>query len=334
MVKVEIPASIIEKANEMKIGIVIKTSDAKILIPSGSVDIKDSDSIVRLVASASNSLSSTGGLPLGAKLVTNIYDFTLMIDDKPVTSFGEPVLVTFEYDQNLVQDVNKLGAFYFDEKAKTWTYVGGKINGDGTVSASLPHFSSYAVMEYNKSFEDIGDHWARTEIERLAAKQIITGVTDEKFEPDSPVTRAQFTTLLTKALNLKSNPHDQVFQDVDDNAWYGDVYAAYQAAIVSGMDERHFAPNDWITREQLSVMVMNAYQYASGKQLSDLIVKEGTKYSDETTISNWAREDVRLSSGLGLLTGAGSSAFNPKQTASRAQASVVLYRLFQLVSTY
>ena len=94
-------------------------------------------------------------------------------------------------------------------------------------------FFKYAVLEYNKTFDDIQNHWAQREIEKLALQQVVDGLTDSKFGPDNQVTRAQFVTLLARALKLTSSGDTTNFKDVASDAWYHEaVYAAYQAKII------------------------------------------------------------------------------------------------------
>ena len=91
------------------------------------------------------------------------------------------------------------------------------MNDDGTIAASLPHISKYAVLEKSeqesRTFVDIQNHWAQKEIEQLSEKQIINGMDNASFQPDSNMTRAQFVTLSTKALKLQSRGSTGNFND-------------------------------------------------------------------------------------------------------------------------
>jgi hypothetical protein len=110
------------------------------------------------------------------------------------------------------------------------------------------------------------------------------------------------------------------------------VYQAYHANIISGIDEHSFAPNANITREQMAAILLRAYLYATGKNLSDLNVTQQVTYTDEGVISSWAKESIRLASGLGLVNGVDNGKFSPSGQASRAQAGVVMYRLLEIIN--
>jgi hypothetical protein len=199
--------------------------------------------------------------------------------------------------------------------------------------ASLPHFSSYAVLQVDKTFADVQGHWAQREIEIMAARQIVDGMTETEFAPEVPVTRAQFTALLTRALGLDASATSGAggavtFDDVPENAWYrSSVGAAYRAGIVGGVSDREFAPDEQITREQMAVMLVGAYNRLTGKTLLDSVTTQEVKFGDEGAVSAWARESVRLAASLRLMDGSDDGAFHPQQSATRAQAAAVIYRL-------
>ncbi|WP_158301671.1 S-layer homology domain-containing protein [Paenibacillus mesophilus] len=160
----------------------------------------------------------------------------------------------------------------------------------------------------------------------MAIARIVNSVDETSFKPDSNMTRAQFVTLLSRALQLQSSGTVGTFSDVSADAWYNKaVYAAREANIVSGVSEKEFAPDAFITREQMAVMMVNAYLFATGKKLSDLVITQEVKYSDEGSISDWARTYVRASSGLGLVNGTDAGNFAPADNSTRAQAAVVLH---------
>lgn len=328
---VELTGDIIQKANESDKSIVIKTNELKLSIPSNAFDIKDEKDTIVLKVVASNDPAPS--LPQFAKTATPIYDFNLTVNGNPITEFHASLKAEFNVNSTNVEDPAKLGVYYLNEQIGVWTYVGGTWNGGGTITALLPHFSKYAVLDFRKTFEDIQNHWAKKEIEQLAQKQIVDGITDNLFKPDSNVTRAQFVTLISKALNLKNSGSTSNFQDVANDSWYKDaVYAAYQAKIVNGVADGVFAPEANITREQMATILVNAYLYATGKNLSQIVVTQEVKYQDEGTISTWARAQVRIASGLGLMNGVSNGFFAPGEDTSRAQATVVLYRLLNKLS--
>jgi hypothetical protein len=74
-------------------------------------------------------------------------------------------------------------------------------------------------LENSKSFNDIQNHWAKAEIEEMASKQIINGMTEQTFQPELNITHAQFVSLLSRSLKLESSSSSAIFRDIPDNAW-------------------------------------------------------------------------------------------------------------------
>ncbi|MFT9495336.1 S-layer homology domain-containing protein, partial [Anaerosolibacter sp.] len=222
------------------------------------------------------------------------------------------------------------GVYYFNEENKNWEYVGGKVTDPGTITFETKHFSKYAVMEYDRTFVDISGHWAQTDVEIMAAKHIANGVTANNFAPDKNITRAEFAALLVRTLKLETTGDQDKFTDVAREAWYKDsVMKAYNADIISGINETAFAPEANITREQMATILMRAYAYTSGKDLDQMITTSEVKFKDEGASSSWARRNVRLVESLGLMNGTPDGSFKPKDNATRAEAIVVIKHLME-----
>lgn len=205
-----------------------------------------------------------------------------------------------------------------------------KVNSDGTTDANIKRNgnSIYSVITSFKSFDDIKGHWAKSDIELLASKLVVSGATDSGFAPEANITRAEFATLLVRALALTSNAGAASFNDVDATDWFaGAVGAAVKANLVSGFEDGSFQPNAPITREQMAVMVAKALS-AAGKSVegqAELL----SKFNDNSQISSWAKTSVSQSVKAGIISGMTDSTFVPTANASRAQAVVMLKRLLQ-----
>src|SRR5690606_744111 len=131
-----------------------------------------------------------------------IYDLELLVNDKVVTSFNAPVHLTITPSEQ--GDDALLGIYLYDPLTQQWSYIGGELSDHGHMTTQLQHFSQYALMVSSKTFTDITDHWARLDIESLAAKQIVSGMSAEIFNPHGDVTRAQFAAMIARALKLEN----------------------------------------------------------------------------------------------------------------------------------
>ena len=84
-------------------------------------------------------------------------------------------------------------------------------------------------------------YWAKGYIEALASQNIIAGFPDGSFKPNEPVTRAQFATIITKALTPPAKRTAINFKDVKSNFWaYAAIQSAYQSQFVTGYPDGSF----------------------------------------------------------------------------------------------
>ena len=182
------------------------------------------------------------------------------------------------------------------------------------------------VTEPTKSspFSDILGHWAEKDITAMYERKIVSGVTDTTFEPDRAITRAEFATLMGKALNLKA-ANSAGFRDVAEGAWYAsNVNAAAAGGLITGYDGA-FRPEDLITREEMAVIIAKAYTF-----LGKTAEKGGIdKFADAGSISDWAKDSVDLAAAAGLISGVTESEFRPRENATRAQCVSILARLLK-----
>lgn len=186
------------------------------------------------------------------------------------------------------------------------------------------HFSKYAVMEYVRAFNDINNHWAKADIEKLAAKHLVDGTDESNFMPEEKITRAEFVTMLYRMLKLDYKEEEIIFKDVDNKSWfYKYVMGIYKEGLVNGTDSFNFSPNDYITREQMAVIikrVLTQDDYVYEETILD-------NYNDSNVLSNWAKEGVAYVIKENIMKGRSESTFDGNGLTTRAEAAVVLKRI-------
>jgi len=177
------------------------------------------------------------------------------------------------------------------------------------------------------SFKDVpANHWARQDIEFMAARSIVKGSDDNLFKPEEQVTRAEFTAFMQRALKLpEPGKNTPVFLDVPSSAWFcNSVAAAAYAGLVKGTGDGYFEPRRSITREEMATVIMRVYLL----EQDNLPVGDLT-FADASQISPWAKEAVAAAVKLGIIKGMDERHFVPREKATRAQAVVMIKRLLE-----
>lgn len=125
----------------------------------------------------------------------------------------------------------------------------------GSLLAGLLFFPAGPAL----AFSDTTSHWAKTDIDRLTALKAIGGYEDGTFRPDHSITRAEFSKILCKSLEL-TMLSGQAFEDTADHWANDDLYTLVQQGILVPAEYGgHYSPDTAITRSEIAVMLVRAY---------------------------------------------------------------------------
>lgn len=184
----------------------------------------------------------------------------------------------------------------------------------------------YEVKFSDVTESDIG----REAIEALAARGIVNGRSQGKFEPDASMTRAEFCTVVVRALGFKTESLE-LFYDVKETDWFsGYVGRAYSKGIVNGVGANSFAPSGTITREAAALMVARAAKLCGfDTELSSSAVRDVlSQFSDWKSVSDWAKEGLAFCYLKGILDES-VIRIEPNEAISRRELSMMLYELLK-----
>lgn len=332
-----VPGDALAKLQQAGLGLLVKAPGLDVSLPAGMLGGLNLDA-GKAVQLAARPVQVNQAPPAVSSAFSThqVWELDLQVVDKAsgqaqtVQSFGQKVRVVLTYDPAKVQDPEILGVYRYNEANRQWDYVGGRVNLKGnTIAFGSGHFSLYGVMAYEKSFADMANHWAKREVAVMAARHIAKGVAADKFAPENRVTRAEFAALLVRLLDLERPASAAGFVDVQPTDWFsGEVAAAVKAGLVQGVGNNRFAPHEYITREQMAVMLSRAMQYAGIAPVlqSDDVASQLAAFQDKQSIASWAREGAAVMASEGIIKGRTADSFAPQGLTTRAEAAVMLYR--------
>ena len=173
------------------------------------------------------------------------------------------------------------------------------------------------------TFRDVPEgYWAKAYIEALAAQNIIAGFPDGTFKPNDPVTRAQFATIVTKALTPPMKRGGTNFRDVASNFWaYGAIQSAYRSEFLAGYPDGRFQPQQQIPRVQALVSLANGLGFTANNQNALSV------FSDAAQIPNYALGPVAAATTRQLVINYPTARqLNPNRPATRAEIAAFVYQ--------
>ncbi len=119
------------------------------------------------------------------------------------------------------------------------------------------------AVQYQATFTDTANHWARTEIEAARKYGIVEGTGAGKFDPDATLTREQMAVLLDRVLK-PGTAANSVFPDVTPKGapWsYEAINRIAAAGILQGYPDGSFHPGDRIVRGQMAALMDRSVPY-------------------------------------------------------------------------
>ncbi|MEK4517391.1 S-layer homology domain-containing protein [Paenibacillus sp. FSL H8-0122] len=157
--------------------------------------------------------------------------------------------------------------------------------------------------------------WSASFIDRATRMGMITGYADGSFHPEAKVTRAEFAAMLAKAFGLTGS-QGAGFSDTQGH-WVSEALAALKEhGVIQGYADGSFHPKQEITRAEAVAMLARLTSYVPGTP---------ALFSDLP--ASWAAEPINAFANAGIISGKGNGAFKPEESASRAEAVVMIIRL-------
>ena len=108
-------------------------------------------------------------------------------------------------------------------------------------------------------YEDVAtNHYAYNAIQEVAAAGIITGRVAGKFDPNSPLSRAEMATIMDRMYKL-TGTITMSFPDVAKTYWAHDsIMRLYKKGLITGYTDGTFKPENFITRAEFANILSKA----------------------------------------------------------------------------
>ena len=182
------------------------------------------------------------------------------------------------------------------------------------------HYTTYdVIIKVGERFSDVnpGD-WFYENVMNAAAKGYVSGMGDGTFQPNGNTTRAQFASMIAKAMGFDPETDEidveTAFVDVPATHWGAKAIAfCAENGYMNGDADGNFRPDANITRQEVASVLVNTFK----------LTNEGTKdFPDDALIASWAKSNVYAAKAAGLMNGdQGTGNFRPTDYIKRAESA-------------
>lgn len=168
-------------------------------------------------------------------------------------------------------------------------------------------------------FRDVAtSRWSYADICQAYERGLIAGTSATQFEPEGTTTRGQLAAILYRLNGSPKVSGSSTFTDLTEDYYRDAITWAQQNQIIMGVGGTQFAPNDDITRQDLTAMLY---------RLAGLPETEGglSQFKDAARVSDYAQTAMAWAVENGLIVGDNGNLM-PKSTATREQTVAILMR--------
>ena len=180
-------------------------------------------------------------------------------------------------------------------------------------------------------FTDIAESGYHDWIVEAAEAGIINGYPDNTYRPNATVTRAQFITMLYRAVGGSTVDMTLTFKDACEiaNAYVEAVKWGVANRIINGYGDETFRPNQKISRAQMATFMFRYMNNVAEYPFGDV---QSVSFKDADQIAGAYIEAVNAIVSTGIMSGFNKDTFAPNETANRGQAATVILRMYKLLN--
>lgn len=179
------------------------------------------------------------------------------------------------------------------------------------------------------SFPDIQTHWALDFIQGLLNLGLVQGDDAGRFNPAQPMTRAQFSALVSRTFAPAPRRPALLFRDVPSGHWAaGAIQIAYRGGFLSGFPDQTFGPDTPLLRAQVWVALVAGLSLLANQPGNLALL---FRYRDRSTIPDYATNAIAKATQLALVVNVPDIAqLNPNRVATRADVCAAVYQALVL----
>ncbi|WP_256757648.1 S-layer homology domain-containing protein [Cohnella sp. WQ 127256] len=118
------------------------------------------------------------------------------------------------------------------------------------------------------------------------------------------------------------------FSDIAEHWANADIVNAFDKKIIKGYPDGTFRPDEFVTRSEFAVMLMDAYNFGGVSMVSSLTL---LPFKDKSKIEPWAVQSISKAVRLGIINGYPDGTFRPQDNITHAEMMELIILMVSLV---
>lgn len=261
-----------------------------------------------------------------------VYDFSLNAGNIAVKDFGGgKATISIPYTLQADETAESVVVYYIDDNGVLQIVRGAYSATTKKVTFVVAHLSEYAFASNSVKFSDVEKtDWYYKPVTFIAAREITLGIGNNLYGPDNRITRGEFLVMLMRSYGIEAdaNPTSN-FTDAGDTYYTSYLAAAMRLRITNGIGDNKYAPDAYITRQDMFVLLYRALDV-----LGELPKVSGTAnmttYPDSAQIADYAQEAFKTFVSAGVVSGSDKGTLNPTAFSTRSEMAQILYNLLSV----
>lgn len=306
--------SIIECFNEGKESLVFENGEIKNTDLLG-IDTFDADKNVTFVSLYKNSVNDTGK----AKILSSLLNKNLKNKEEFLKAFGEAVTV------NAIKYAKTGGSGHITNvlTAGNTAFVGMNVSGY-IASQNKDYYNSVilnSVFENVSQLETVVNTAVSTPVQ-IPGNTIVSGTGSNTSGGGFSYSGGGSASSSTDYIeDIDKNSKTMNFDDLTSEHWaYESVKSLFFDDVISGTSENTFSPDDYVTREQITKMLVRAFNVTTNMELTSF------KFVDVDKDS-WYYSYVVTAKNEGIVNGISENTFGIGQYVTRQDIAVMISRI-------
>lgn len=175
---------------------------------------------------------------------------------------------------------------------------------------------------------DVGNHWAKKNVQKLNLEGVIKGYSDGSFQPEKNVTNAEAVVMAVRLLGLEAEANAKMDAELpikdagDIPAWaVGYIAVALDKGLID-YGTGYFQPNQAATRMDVTAILVRTL----GKQVDRQAADAQLKFTDMQSVNANAQDYIALAVLNNLIKGYEDGSFRPTRPVTRAELATLFAR--------